>query len=692
MNVDPSLEIITTPDGVFAVAQRTGGYTGKNDENHMPIYAYSPVLNGRRARFEITAPNTQTLVNVCSSSYEYNILYSRTNVILKISGISTANTSVQSVAPVLSLVVFSSGSTNSGTTSQRTIFNSSTNSGTVSTAVFQGSTNSLSGVVTGKATFRAGSTNDGTLTATTSSGQAGFVFRNSTNNGTINGNASFYDSPNSGTLNNDGLFSGGSAINTGTVNGHAIFLSGSSNEGGTVEGDSFWRDTTVFSSSAIFGTCNALYFGYGTEGTDVSITVAEIPYEHRNGLTLQDITASHWYSDSSTSPHIVSANINVTQDDEGGGVMSALFNTGYLNVGTINGIGYGDYTFETFVKFASAPTNNPYDFELLYSQGDENLSIARFWNGTIEVAKANIDNVLYSTSVINDTNWHHVAVVRSSSIIYIYIDGDMVGSAADNNNYPDHNTFIGRVQYAPALYMKGKMTGVRLVVGSALYSGNTLTVPTSLPTDISNTELLLNFGATVAPTVDSSASTTAASWLSSNGTNVAQYTGAGSHYNQWGYNNAWYNSQALAQAAKDADTAASWLSSNGTNVAQYTGAGSHYNQWGYNNAWYNSQALAQAAKDADTAASWLSSNGMSVTQYTGAGTYYNKWGYNNAWYNSQALAQAAKDGHDAAAASWLSSNGMSVTQYTGAGSRNGQWGYNNVWYDTEEEAQTAAGV
>ena len=294
MNVDPSLERVTTADGVFVVAQRT-------KEEYNNDYIYPVVPNGRRARFEITAPNTQTLVNVCDSSYSENILYGRTDVILKISGISTADTSVQYVAPVLSLVVFSSGSTNSGTTSQRTIFNSSTNSGTVNTAVFQGSTNSQYGVVTGKATFRAGSTNSGTLTVNTGPQEAGFVFRNSSNNGTISGNASFYNSPNSGTLNNDGLFSGASAINTGTVNGHVIFLSGSSNQGGTVVGESLWRDRTSFSSSTIFGTSSAMYFGYGNVGTTQSITVASSTFAHINGDTFANTTdAASWLSSNGT--------------------------------------------------------------------------------------------------------------------------------------------------------------------------------------------------------------------------------------------------------------------------------------------------------------------------------------------------------------------------------------------------------
>lgn len=210
----------------------------------------------------------------------------------------------------------------------------------------------------------------------------------------------------------------------------------------------------------------------------------------------------NWFSDSSSTNRIVSiSTTGVSRSDEGSGIKAASFNTGYIDVGAVESIGAGaPFTFEAFVKFAYAPTNNPTDFETLYQGGNGKLSITRFWNGTIEVAVGNVGAVLYSNYVITDTAWHHIAVSRNSSVTSIYIDGVARGSVSDSRSYTGGDAYIGRVQYAAGLYMKGKMTGIRLVTGSAIYTSN-FSAPTSLPTNVSGTQLLLNFGATAAPTV-----------------------------------------------------------------------------------------------------------------------------------------------------------------------------------------------
>jgi hypothetical protein len=61
---------------------------------------------------------------------------------------------------------------------------------------------------------------------------------------------------------------------------------------------------------------------------------------------------------------------------------------------------------------------------------------------------------------------------------------------------------IGHAKYGSGedYYLNGSIAGLRIVNNNGLYSSN-FTIPTSLPSAISGTVLLLNFGATTAPTV-----------------------------------------------------------------------------------------------------------------------------------------------------------------------------------------------
>jgi hypothetical protein len=99
------------------------------------------------------------------------------------------------------------------------------------------------------------------------------------------------------------------------------------------------------------------------------------------------------------------------------------------------------------------------------------------------------------TSVFN--NWRHIAITRdSSSVLRLYYEGDKV---AELNNITTNITdtarplLIGNETIGDTTaQFKGYLTGFRWAKGEALYTGETLTVPTGPLLTTSGTKLLLN--------------------------------------------------------------------------------------------------------------------------------------------------------------------------------------------------------
>ena len=109
----------------------------------------------------------------------------------------------------------------------------------------------------------------------------------------------------------------------------------------------------------------------------------------------------------------------------------------------------------------------------------------------------NADNAIATARSLNE--WNHVAVVRTntgSDGLKIYVNGVLDGTFTDTSNYDD-------TPYAPRIGgfdqggsrtgndIKGYITDVRIVKGTAVYTGN-FTPPTAPLTAITNTKLLVN--------------------------------------------------------------------------------------------------------------------------------------------------------------------------------------------------------
>jgi len=206
------------------------------------------------------------------------------------------------------------------------------------------------------------------------------------------------------------------------------------------------------------------------------------------------------FDDGSSSNHTITANGNVTQGSFGpyGTNWSVDFDGGdYFTVpqhADFN-VDDGSYTMECFVNttfsgyqniiacWDGATSGNP-GWGMFISSGNQ----FGMFVGTAEVGKAG--------AVVNDGAWHHLAGVftNSGATITLYVDGAQISTGsvtapADNAASIIRIGAAGNAS-ATSLYT-GKISNLRLVKGTAVYSGSSFTVPTSALTAITNTKLLV---------------------------------------------------------------------------------------------------------------------------------------------------------------------------------------------------------
>ena len=153
--------------------------------------------------------------------------------------------------------------------------------------------------------------------------------------------------------------------------------------------------------------------------------------------------------------------------------------------------GTNDFTIECWV-YITGSANNSGVFALGASYFPSSIV-------GIQVAAANLyggwalnygsSNQISGSSVITNV-WNHVAVVRTSSVIKLYVNGSLIASGADTTNYTYTYLVVGGY-YSTSFLMTGYISNFRVVNGTAVYTAS-FTPPTAPVTAITNTQLLLN--------------------------------------------------------------------------------------------------------------------------------------------------------------------------------------------------------
>jgi hypothetical protein len=219
---------------------------------------------------------------------------------------------------------------------------------------------------------------------------------------------------------------------------------------------------------------------------------------------------STWYMNTSPVAQTVVPNGTVTRYVSGGVIGLASSNTGYLTTGTttFSSIGTGDFTVEFFMR---PNPNGFYEYKRLISLNPVESSSAESLIIEANVSNGTISGGLYgdpaptlnTAPVLTQGVWHHIAISRNSGVIRTYLDGVKVVQGTSTTALPSNWLFtIGGWRYfsGTSRLLDGIITGIR-VVTSGLYTTDSIIVPTVVPTAITGTRLLLNFGSTAAPTV-----------------------------------------------------------------------------------------------------------------------------------------------------------------------------------------------
>jgi len=174
------------------------------------------------------------------------------------------------------------------------------------------------------------------------------------------------------------------------------------------------------------------------------------------------------------------------------------FSSSYLTVAnnTVLDMASGDFTIEFWFQTTTASAT-------LYTKRSSNINyspVQLVWSGSAFTVYMSTSGSAWEISSTTSANypsgaWYHVALVRNSNNIYLYVNGisaitpAAITVAVMSNSDP---FAIGSdSSSSPGTTFTGYMTNFRIVKGTAVYTSN-FTVPTSPLTAISGTSLLLS--------------------------------------------------------------------------------------------------------------------------------------------------------------------------------------------------------
>ena len=174
-------------------------------------------------------------------------------------------------------------------------------------------------------------------------------------------------------------------------------------------------------------------------------------------------------------------------------------------------LGTGDFTIELWYNPFSVSST----WEAIISKRYATTGGWRLYkdtgNGYLKWYRSSSNSLTTGSAVLYDHTWTHIAVVRNSGTMKIYANGKEAGSASDTYDYTTSTAGeieIGSGSVTSEYPAEGHIADVRIVVGTAVYTGNftpptktltktggTYSSTTNVNTSItaSHTKLLLNF-------------------------------------------------------------------------------------------------------------------------------------------------------------------------------------------------------
>ena len=165
----------------------------------------------------------------------------------------------------------------------------------------------------------------------------------------------------------------------------------------------------------------------------------------------------------------------------------------YLSVaGSANtAMGTGDFTWEAwvyptstsgyqaFIDTRTNPLGGGDTTGFYFGTNDNTLTPIYYTNGL----------QLASSVAMTLNSWNHVALVKASGTVTLWVNGASGGNKVDSTNLTEQRVFIG--SGGLGLYLTGRISNLRIVKGTALYTA-TFTPSLSPFKAIDGTQLLLN--------------------------------------------------------------------------------------------------------------------------------------------------------------------------------------------------------
>jgi hypothetical protein len=327
----------------------------------------------------------------------------------------------------------------------------------------------------GQGTFgqgNAGGTNTSGTTNAAGGGGAGTVGLNSTSSSCGNGGAGIASAIN-GTV--TAYAGGGGGSGTGTAGVGGVGGGGTGNSSATTG-----NNGTPNTGGGGGGSYNAS--GYGNGGSGIVI------------ISYPDIYAAPTFGGANSPTASTSGSGSLSF---GGSVNS------YISTPTSSNfnLGTGNFTIEFWIYFNATATQGIFgQINSSLSASSESLAFSTNSSGQI-IAECASGATQYdiTSSALSTSTWYHIAYVRNSTTITLYVNGTSAGTVSVSTNSINSGSTpftIGRYgDYTSSYFLNGYISNFRLVKGTAVYTAN-FTAPTAPLTPITNTVLLLG---TVSP-------------------------------------------------------------------------------------------------------------------------------------------------------------------------------------------------
>ena len=205
------------------------------------------------------------------------------------------------------------------------------------------------------------------------------------------------------------------------------------------------------------------------------------------------------YDDSSSSNHTITANGNVTQGSFGpfarpDGEWAVSFDGSGDSITFTNDAGMsldGDYTFELWFNASTIVQDTQHPNMIIIGTTqlfvNSTSKFVSLYNNASDIVKS-------ADNAVGENEWYHVAAVRSgagTNNTSLYLNGTRVAQAT-NTETLGASSGTGRIGSYDGTGgdFDGHISNIRLVKGTALYSGASITVPASPLTAVTNTKLL----------------------------------------------------------------------------------------------------------------------------------------------------------------------------------------------------------